>query len=125
LRGLPARYQYLVSNIKVRERLPEVEEVINLVFLETQADITGSVVGTYVAERTRCGHKNHEPSKCWILHPEITPVCYNCGRRGHVKKDCPDKKRDAVKNEHAAAAAERVGYDPFSERFDGMQPLTL
>jgi hypothetical protein len=32
LRGLPPKYSNIVSSIKVRERLPEIEEVINLVF---------------------------------------------------------------------------------------------
>ena len=123
LRGLPPRYQYLASNIKVREKLPEVEEVINLVFMESQSDTTGSGVKTYVAEKPKCLHRNHEPSRCWVVHPELAPVCHNCGKRGHVRRDCPHRKGGALK--HEAATAEQVKHDHYAEEFDGMPPISL
>jgi hypothetical protein len=39
LRGLPMRY-YLVSSIKVREKLPELEEVVQLVLIESHHERT-------------------------------------------------------------------------------------
>jgi len=104
LRCLPPKYTYLVSTVKVQERLPEVEEVIQLVFLESQADTADTDgetyevgrVRTYAAERVQCEHRNHDQSRCWKLHPELAPVCHRCKKRGHFQKYCPSASGDAI-----------------------------
>jgi hypothetical protein len=108
LRGLPTKYQYLVSMIKVREKLPEVDEVIRLVFLETQAgtDVPGGEALT--VNTVQCTHWIHEPAKCWWLHPELTPICHNCRQRGHLRRNCPNGKGGAIDSQTMTATTNSV-----------------
>jgi hypothetical protein len=103
LRGLPPRYKYLVSMIKVRDKSPELEEVVQLVLMESQTECTefGMPGGqAHSAETVRCDHRNHDPSRCWKLHPELAPRCSICRQRGHTQRRCPHRRGDAVESPH-------------------------
>ena len=105
LRGLPSKYRNLVSSIKVCERLPEVEEVIQRVFHEAEAKPDDP---ESEARTMQCTHQNHEASRCWKLHRELAPVCDNDRQRGHVTRNCPQKREDANEVTQAYGPVEYV-----------------
>jgi hypothetical protein len=122
LRGLPQRYDYLVGMIKVRENLPELEEVIQLISLEHQAD-SGPRLRAYTADAFKCDHRNHEVSRCWKLHPELAPICNMCRQRGHLQKRCPSRKgavERPVEQTTANYVKQEVDYV-----LDDMPPISL
>jgi hypothetical protein len=124
LRGLPPRYEYLASMIKVRENLPELEDVIQLIFLERQTESIGPRVQVhYASETVKCDHRNHDVSRCWKLHPELAPVCNICHQRGHMQKRCPNRRGDPVGRPVEQAAANYVKQDLGD--FDEMLPISL
>jgi hypothetical protein len=105
LRGLPPRYQYLVSMIKVRDKSPELEEVVQLILMGSQTEYTkfempGGQVNVHSAETVCCDHQNHDPSRCWKPHPELVPRCSICRQRGHTQQRCPHRRGDAVESPH-------------------------
>jgi hypothetical protein len=58
LRGLPRKCRYLVNLIKVRERFPDIVEVINLVWMETQAEEGNSEeeAQVHMAQKAKCAN---------------------------------------------------------------------
>ena len=111
LRGLPRKCRYLVDSIKVWERFPEIKEVISLALMEAQHERNDSMEEVrvlHLAERLRRAHTNHEPLKCWVVHPELGPVCHYCGRKGHIKKYCPDGKGGTMESKQETATADYV-----------------
>lgn len=136
LRGLPKKCRYLVDSIKVRERFPEIEEVINLALMEARYERNEFAEEVHMAERPRCAHANHEPSKRWVVHPELGPVCHNCGRKGHIKRDCPDGKGGAMESKRMTATADYakqesdletslVEMDQYADIFVNRPPIVL
>ena len=101
LRGLPTRYSYLVSSIKVREKLPDTEEVVQLVLMEGHHERTsiGMEEAYTVESKVRCEHRHHDRSRCWKLHPELAPTCHRCKQKGHLQRYCPNQRGDAIESD--------------------------
>jgi hypothetical protein len=126
LRGLPPRYKYLVSMIKVQDKSPELEEVVQLILMEsqnsneyTESEMPGGQV--HSADTVCCDHRNHDPLRCWKLHPELAPWCSICKQQGHTQRRCPHRRGDAVESPHdlkqVASYADKFKHDA--------RPITL
>ena len=42
-----------------------------------------------------CRKIGHDKDTCWVLHPELKPLCENCGMRGHWAYNCRKKETRA------------------------------
>lgn len=86
------------------KKIPEgVRELINLhqEKLKAARDSTGR-------NRTGRGHAVYDRSTSGDGHPkDHERKCSGCEKRGHVKADCPEKKRSAAKSGDGSAAEKR------------------
>jgi hypothetical protein len=108
LRGLPESYDMFCSTVRHREKMPSLDQLFGMVKLEEKVVLrrqTG-VSSAHMATPARsaalnnksdlhkrcdvpeCGKTGHTRAQCWVLHPELAPVCKKCGQSGHYPKFC-------------------------------------
>jgi hypothetical protein len=111
LRGLPPTFEIFCSTVRHRERMPTLDQLFGMLKLEEKMILrkggeAHSAVSLKKEERCSrndkcevrgCGKLGHTKTQCWILHPELAPVCKNCGQSGHFTRYC--RKEDQAGHE--------------------------
>jgi hypothetical protein len=119
LRGLPPAYEMFCSTVRHREKMPRLDQLFAMLKLEEKLVLRkgGSspyVPSSYVAAQDVAGTPNnrcdvpgcskvgHTRERCWVLHPDLAPVCKKCDQRGHFTKFCKnERQQEGASNAYA------------------------
>ena len=98
LRQLPEEFKPLCTNLRHRESL-DFDTAIEAIEAEGRAIASAksepnnnhALVATSSAACKHCGKVGHSIAGCWLLHPELAPVCDKCNSKGHWSSRCRRK----------------------------------
>ena len=122
LRGLPGEYEVFRSTVWHRDKVPTLDELFAMVKVEAKilerkpseahAALTANPSPVTNCSVPGCRRNGHTRDQCWVLHPELAPVCTNCNGVGHVARLC---RRVITPQTNLAQM----------QSFDEFQPLSL
>jgi hypothetical protein len=77
LRGFTQEYDMFVAAFKHREKIPPLQEVIDLIHVKHQGvlnTVAYNAAASVARAKKQCQHVGHSAENCWVLHPEKAPV---------------------------------------------------
>lgn len=78
-----------------KRQMPRATAAVKSAGLNGLARKRGSVTCRAKLYCDYCEEFGHKDEFCWVLHPELQPLCIHCNQRGHFSHDCwsvfPDK----------------------------------